>query len=222
MIALVQSPTFPGMVFYEHGKNPGERKEYQSALPVGLLLSGATSVSSISIEWPLDFYAATNAGLSGSLFRIKPPSAQEALFEIKNTSGLTWQQLAKIFHVSPRSLHHWMDGEAPDSIHHERLYRILKTIRKLPYSEPFLNRSWLLAPQADGIIPIDLLIEGEDRLFITCAQSSPARTIMSTAASIESRPLPPSTLMDAMQETLHTDMPGKRSIKAIKRRGREG
>ena len=78
---------------------------------------------------------------------------RSALQEIKSTTGLTWQQLARVFKVSQRSLHLWMDGEAMDSIHQERLYRVLITIRRLPFSEPFQNRAFLLSPQADGTPP---------------------------------------------------------------------
>jgi hypothetical protein len=62
-----------------------------------------------------------------------------------------------------------MDGEAMDSIHQERLYRVLITIRRLPFSEPFQNRAFLLSPQADGTPPLDLLATGEDGAFVACA-----------------------------------------------------
>jgi DNA-binding transcriptional regulator YiaG len=184
-----------------------------------MLLCGATSVSPDSIEWPLDFYITTNAGLSNSLFKVVPPSAMSALQEIKSTTGLTWQQFSRVFKVSQRSLHLWMDGEALDSIHQERLYRVLTTIRRLPFSESFQNRIFLLSPQADGTIPLDLLATGDNDTFLARASGTPVRAIAGTSVSDDRRPLPPSTLMDAMQDRLHVDLPGRRAVKAVKRKG---
>jgi len=222
-LASSQSSAFPMALYLEPVRTFGSREELRSALPVGLLLCGATSVGSDSIEWPLDFCIATNAGLSDSLFRVKPPSARSVLQEIKSTTGLTWQQLARVFKVSQRSLHLWMDGEAMDSIHQERLYRVLITIRRLPFSESFQNRAFLLSPQADGTIPLDLLASGDDDAFVACATGAPARPITGTSVpGDDRRPLPPSILMDAMQDNLHVDLPGRRTVKAVKRRGTEG
>ncbi len=198
------------------------REEQRLVLPVGILLCGATSVGTDSVEWPLDFYAATNVGLSDSFFKVKPPSARSALQEIKSTTGLTWQQLARVFKVSQRSLHLWMDGEALDSIHRERLYRVLNTIRQLPFPESFQNRAFLLSPQPDGTIPLDLLTAGDDEAIKAFAAFTPTRAVTNTSLIADRSPLPPSTLMDATQDTLHVDLPGRRSVKVVKRKGTEG
>lgn len=224
MIELItsQSCAFSIALYNERARDFGNREERSTALPVGLLLYWATSMSSNSVEWPFDFSIATNSGLSDSLFRVKPPLVQVALQEIKSTTGLTWQQLARVFKVSQRSLHLWMDGEAMDSLHQERLYRVLTIIRRLPFFEAFQNRAFLLSPQTDGTIPLDLLTAGEDDAFVACVIGTPVRTIAGTSASVDRRPLPPSTLMDAMQDNLHVDLTGRRAVKAAKRRGTKG
>lgn len=197
-------------------------EERRPALPVGMLLCEATSVRPDPVGWPLDFYVATNAGLSDSLFKVVPPSTRNALQEIKSTTGLTWQQLSRVFMVSQRSLHLWMDGAALDSIHLERLYRVLTTIRRLPFSESFQNRAFLLSPQADGTIPLDLLATADNDAFLVRATAIPAHAIAGGSVSDDRSPPPPSILMDAMQDTLHVDLPGRRAVKAVKRKGTEG
>jgi transcriptional regulator with XRE-family HTH domain len=221
--APIQSPAFPMMLYYDRSRNVSGREEPRAVLPVGLLLCGATSVSSYSIEWPLDYVVATNVGLSDSFFKVKPPSVQVALQEIKTTTGLTWQQLARVFKVTQRSLHLWMDGEALDPVHLERLYRVLTIVRKLPYSESFQNRTFLLSPQADGTILLDLLVAGDDDVFLARVERTPVSVNAGTTPSVDGRvPLPPSVLMDASQDTLHVSLPGRRAVKVVKRKGSAG
>lgn len=210
-------------LYYEQPLTISSPSDLHRSLPVGLLLCGATAVSAYSIEWPLDYVVATNVGLTDSLFKIQPPSVQSALHEIKTVSGLTWQQLARIFNVSPRSLHLWMDGETPDSIHEERLYRVLAIMRKLPFAETFQNRTFLLAPQSNGTIPLDLLAAEEDDKFSACVAGMPASPATHMTSSFNDRqPLPPAILLDATQDTVHVDLPGRRIVKAMKRKVSKG
>jgi hypothetical protein len=115
-----------------------------------------------------------------------------------------------------------MDGETLDSGHQERLYRLVALIRRLPFSEAFQNRAFLLSPQANGRTPIDLLAAGDDDAFLDCVSATPLRRGANPPAVSERVPLPPSILMDAKQDKLHIDMPGRRAVKAVKRRGTEG
>lgn len=192
-------------------------REMQAA--VGPSLSERTRASVKTANWPKDYMGATNIGLSDSFFRAKQISASQALQEIKATSGLTWQQLARVFDVAPRSLHLWMDGEALDSGHEERLYRLLKAVRDLPYATPFQNRTFLLAPRADGTIPFDLLVEGKDEALKTLREEHPGRRITAEERAPDDarKPLPPWILMDALQDRIHIDLPGSRSVKTVKR-----
>lgn len=191
-------------------------------LPVGPSLCGATSVNADSIEWPFDFSVATNSGLSDSLFKNKPPSVQNALHEIKSSTGLTWQQLSRVFKVNQRSLYLWMEGGTLDSLHQERVYRVLTLIRKLPYSKPFQNRTFLLSPQPDGITFLNLLIEGDDDTFIARVAGASAHTITGAASlASDRRPLPVSILLNASQDTVHVDLPGRHIVKAAKRKDSE-
>ena len=216
-----QSSAFPMALYYPPIQGFGSREERQCIQPVGLLLSGGSaSVGANTVEWPLDLVSTTNAGLSNSLFKVKPPSTKSALQDIKSNTGLTWQQVTRIFKVSARSLHLWMDGNAMDSVHQERLYRVLALVRQLPFSKPFQNRAFLLLPHTDGRSPIDLLVSGEDEAFIRSAEVASTTPIASSSTFTNQHFLSPSILMDANQDNLHVDMPGRRTVKAVKRTGR--
>jgi hypothetical protein len=216
MTLTASSPSF---IVDDRSRFAAVARARRIAAAVGVSLIEGTSAFVESLTWMLDCVAATNIGLADALFQKEQISAQRALQEIKSTSGLTWQQLARVFDVVPRSLHLWMDGEALDSIHEERLYRLLKIVRGLPYSTPFQNRTFLLAPRADGTIPFDLLVEGKDEALKTLPKENPVCKITAEERALndERKPLPPWILMDALQDRVHLDLPGGRSVKTVKR-----
>jgi DNA-binding transcriptional regulator YiaG len=88
-------------------------------------------------------------------------SAQVTVHELKKLSGLTWEQLAKIFNVSRRSLHFWASGKPMTPFNEEHLRRLLATIRYIDRGSPDINRGALLQPQHGSTIPLDLLIAGK-------------------------------------------------------------
>jgi hypothetical protein len=116
----------------------------------------------------------------------------------------------------------WMDGETLDSLHEERLYRVLTILRHLPFDEPYRNRAFILYPQGNGTIPLDLLIAGNDEAFRALVTKPPAHVFAGKPTHDDRKPLPPSILMNAMQENLHVDLPGRRSVKVERHKGKEG
>ena len=88
-------------------------------------------------------------------------STAEAIMEIRRRSGLTWQELAELFDVSRRSIHHWASGK-PVSAGHDRTIRwMLAAIRHLDRGSQLDTRAFLLGiDQATGISTLDLLQAG--------------------------------------------------------------
>lgn len=51
--------------------------------------------------------------------------------ELRDLSGLTADQLGRLFGVSRRSINHWLRGEAMSPTHQERLSQLLAFVRRL-------------------------------------------------------------------------------------------
>lgn len=69
---------------------------------------------------------------------------------LREDSGLTWDQLAKVFGVSRRAAHLWAAGKPMNAGHEELLYRLTTVIKKLPGNTPNEKRAGLLRAQANS------------------------------------------------------------------------
>jgi hypothetical protein len=78
------------------------------------------------------------------------------ILEIRFVSGLTWDELADLFEVSRRRVHHWAAGEMPKAENVERIRNVLLAIRRLRRSSSIETRRALLTP-VDGETPLNLL-----------------------------------------------------------------
>lgn len=159
-----------------------------------------------AIDWSLLIDEQTNSG----------PSAQEdfqrssgsAIMELRRLSGFDWEQLSRLFGVTRRSLHFWASGEPPSPANEERLQRLLAVVRKIDRGTASVNRSLLLSPLSDGIIPYDLLIAGKydevfDRLGPGPIGVRPRPGPMSPQAAALRRPPRPHELVGALQDPVH-------------------
>lgn len=78
-------------------------------------------------------------------------SDQEAISRLHEASGLTWDQLAKAFGVSRRTLHLWAAGARLNAANSERLHRVLSEVERLPGTTADERRTALLWNSADGV-----------------------------------------------------------------------
>jgi transcriptional regulator with XRE-family HTH domain len=187
----------------------------RSPMTLGLLVSSAlslvdtTSAKTSPASWsgillPL---VQTSSGLRVSNAR----STSSAILELRRLSGLTWEQLARLFGVDRRSLHFWANGKPLTPAHEERLQRLLATVRRFDRGRARENRALLLEARADGLIPFDLLVEGKFEQALALIAPAVHPTAMQRAAplSTEARtvraPPPPSELVGALQDRVHTD-----------------
>ena len=76
---------------------------------------------------------------------------------LRDASGLTSEQIARLFGVSRRAVHLWASGGRMNAAHHERLARLLAITSKLPGHTPEQRRTALLAPGQDGLSLFDRL-----------------------------------------------------------------
>lgn len=69
---------------------------------------------------------------------------------VRAESGLTWDQLARIFGVSRRAVHHWASGGRMNAVNEEQLNELQDVIRQLPGGDPATRRSMIFASTPEG------------------------------------------------------------------------
>lgn len=84
----------------------------------------------------------------------------DALFDLKSTSGLTWDELSKLFSVSRRSLHHWMNGKRLTPENEATLGRLRAFVLLVGNTDHLQTRDILLSPTMRGKTVYDLLRGG--------------------------------------------------------------
>lgn len=188
---------------------------------VGLMLAGMGTSSAIAL--PADMVLRsqqqnlrTTAGTSIAHrdgrddARVGMGRAEMALAELHHLSGLTWDQLARLFGVSRRSLHFWASGKPMTPANEEHLHRLLATIRKVDRGSAQANRALLLALGEDGIIPFDLLVQGryeQVAALVGLGDASPRKSVppIAEATRIARTPRPPEELVGALQDRVHIE-----------------
>lgn len=73
--------------------------------------------------------------------------AKDLVQSLHDESGLTWEQLAKLFGVSRRALHLWVAGGRLNSANQQVLTTLIDAVRSLPGGTPGAKRSQLMAPR---------------------------------------------------------------------------
>ena len=80
----------------------------------------------------------------------QPPSTAESVRRLHADSGLTWEQLARLFGVSRRAVHHWASGGRMNALNEEQLSEMHDIISRLPSGNPAERRSLILATPPEG------------------------------------------------------------------------
>lgn len=85
--------------------------------------------------------------------RDRLPQAAEVKW-LHEQSGLTWEQLGRLFGVSRRAVHLWANGSRMNSANAELLGKLVSHVRELPGS-PDEVRAALLSRAAGGLSFVD-------------------------------------------------------------------
>jgi transcriptional regulator with XRE-family HTH domain len=147
----------------------------------------------------------TVARPDGQLECALAPTIAAAIHEIRRRSGLTWDELADLFDVSRRSVHHWANGKVVNAQHDQAIRTALFALRKLDRGASGQTRDWLLAPDSEGVSAFDLLRQGRVHDVIARADTlhqlgAPSLTPLTPAAQRARRPPAPTAVMDALQD----------------------
>lgn len=191
-------------------------------------LSRTATNESIYKQYISHILEGTNSGIALSLQSANSAETNRtALHELRKLSGLTWEQLARLFNVSRRSLHSWASGQQLSSFNEESLNRLLGTIRYINQGSASVNRHLLLTPNQDGRLPFDLLIAGkyeEVKQIIGRgnAPHKPQVKPLSKDAMMSRMPIPPEYLVDARQDTIHREVGRGRPARTTRSRRNGG
>jgi DNA-binding transcriptional regulator YiaG len=187
-----------------------------------LYYSGTASSESI-LDWYL--YVIERQTASDLTFKYSLPiateSSQATINELKKVCGLTWEQLAKIFNVSRRSLHFWASGKPISPFNEEHLRRLLATIRYINRGSADLNRSALLEPRHGSMIPLDLLIAGkyeEVKRLLGAGKIVEEKKLKPLSPEVVAarHPQSPENLVGALNEPIHREIRRSRPPKTTR------
>lgn len=92
----------------------------------------------------LDTSVGQNAVFASGTFAYPVEESRLSIGDLRDLSGLTASQVARLFGVSRRSVNHWLAGKAMAVQHEERLSVLLSTIMSLPGASPDERRAELL------------------------------------------------------------------------------
>ena len=149
--------------------------------------------------------------------------AVAAIAELRRLSGLTWDQLARLFNVSRRSLHFWASGKAMAVTNEEHLQRVLAVLRKIDRGSASANRAALLAVREDGVMAFDLLVGGRYDAAVAALGlgrgfTRAATPPLSDDAKRARSPRPPEELASALHDRVHRETGAFRAAKSVRTR----
>jgi len=191
------------------GRNIPRRDAYRVVSVNVFPASFETSNSESNSDWSL--FSALEKTTLGLVIPSQISASLEAnraaLNELRKLSGLTWEQLARLFNASRRSLHFWASGQPLSRFNEETLNRLLGTIQYINRGSASLNRSVLFSPLSGGNLPFDLLTVGKyeevkQLLGPGNAPQKPNLTPLSADASASRTPQNPGDLVNALQDSV--------------------
>jgi DNA-binding transcriptional regulator YiaG len=201
--------------------DPQPLHTYQTITSRIFTASLSTTASRENIS--LNLVAASEMTTSGVTLPSSPEATQKAVNDLRRLSGLTWDQLAKLFNVSRRSLHSWASGERLKPFNEETLNRLLGTIQYINRGNASLNRSLLLQPGSDGRPLLDLLVVGkyEEVKQILGSGNAPEKPKLGALSEEERRlrmPLPPDVLANSLPDVSYHQTGRSRPARAARSR----
>jgi DNA-binding transcriptional regulator YiaG len=132
----------------------------------------------------------------------------EAIHELRLLTDFTWDQIARLFSVSRRSVHLWASGGSMSRENEEHLHRVVGIVRRADRGRTEDNRAALLTPMGESNrCAFDLLIAGDYRratLLLGTSNNVSQRHIShfvpSSAVLNERAPLSPEVLVASSQD----------------------
>jgi DNA-binding transcriptional regulator YiaG len=165
---------------------------------------------------------------SGAAPALRAP-ADAAIGELRRLTGLTWDQLSRLFGVSRRSVHFWASGKMMTPANEEKLQRVLAVVRSIDRGAAASNRALLLGVAPDGTLPFDLLVAGlYDQAMANMSRAPGAPVAPRPSPKVSDQvhaarsPRRPEDLVGALQDRIHREVGMARPARTVKVGGRDG
>lgn len=78
------------------------------------------------------------------------PDLAKSVRSLRQRSGLTWEELARIFGVTRRTLYNWSIGGQVSAANAQAIAEVIGSLHDIDSGDPKTTRSRLLAPAEDG------------------------------------------------------------------------
>lgn len=144
-----------------------------------------------------------NAGVSSNSTESIPSTAR-GILSIRQIANLTWDETAKMFGVTRRTVHLWANGRHPSGDQERKLNRILGILSPHQNTGPSLLRERLMASARPGTLFFDLLCNDEFEDFQNLFSSeSEQKQYLPPSLRLETQayaPPSPILLLDALQD----------------------
>lgn len=149
------------LAYLEHGTASGGQfmpGRHKTLPRLRQVLEDLTSSSITSPPWVKLLDSTSAAVVIDVPTRPAAPPQVAALDDVKQRSGLTWDQLARLFGVDRRSVHNWVNGQPMTQGHEDALYRIREVVNMIDDPNPLVVRS-VMRDRTRGAAIADLLAE---------------------------------------------------------------
>lgn len=164
----------------------------------------------------------TSSGLPYSAVPLRPARRTGSrLYELRRLTGLTWDEIARLFHVSRRSVFLWASGRPMNSDNETMLARLLAFVQGADLGSARANRQMLLGSTPGGDLVIDLLAAGrvaDARAAAGVRSATPRHTPspLSAAERLRREPPKPHELLGALRDATPVEAGRVRSVRKAK------
>lgn len=199
-----------GSMLWKHARAP---------VVIGVMLAGlGTSYGRVADV--LTVPGVIDSTSAGSVLGVRRKSDKD-VGELRRLSGLTWDQLARLFKVSRRAVHFWASGKELSRENEEHLQRLLGWLRSVDQGSANLNRTMLLRALPTGDLLFDLLAERKYEAVNSLVEKAVgSRTYLQVPQQSRLGFAPsPALLVDALNDPIHRESGRSRAGKSVRVRG---
>jgi len=193
-------------------------RQIRAPFIAGLLLVGFGTSTTTAPNLEIIPRTIQQTATGASALKAKPVA--NAVSELRRLSGLTWDQLGRLFNVTRRAVHFWASGGRMSPTNEERLQRILGLMRTVDRGSANENRALLLSILDDGSLPFDRLAAGDYARVLELLGPSEVRRTSPLPQSPEMlaarAPLSPEALVGALPDRIHRDRGKIRVAKSVR------